>query len=78
MTIPASKSWSKPSATGLLWKNGGTGKPNIMCPMEKYMSISRKISDAIRRFNILGVSVSLKLSSAGAATAFFSPLTEAP
>ena len=64
-----------PSARWLPSKNGGTGNPSIMCPIEKYISTSRNTSEDISRLSILGVSVSLISSDSFAA--FFAPLTDA-
>ena len=50
-------------ATWLPFKNGGSGNPHIICPIEMYISNTRKITDAISLLRIAGVSVSFKASS---------------
>ena len=42
MMIPASRSCTRPMATWFPWNQAGRGQPNIMWPMEKYMSTARK------------------------------------
>ena len=66
MTMPASSICTIPMATWLPSKKAGSGQPNIMCPMEKYMSTRRKPSDAINLFFRTGVSWSLSASSSAA------------
>ena len=44
-----------PIATGLE-STSGSGHPHMECPMEQYISGSRKMSDAIRRFRMAPVS----------------------
>ena len=62
----------------------GTGKPNIICPMEKYMRTSRTTIELFSLRIIFGVSVSFRASSCSrsfsdAGRAFlFSPIFTAP
>ena len=65
-------------ATWLPSKNDGSGKPNIICPMEKYISITRKTTDEISLFLSFGVSVSSNAFSSSDILCFFAPLGEAP
>ena len=62
ITMPASRSCTRPMAMWLPSNQWGRGQPHIMCPMEKYISTSRKPSDAIRRRLSLGVSWSVRAS----------------
>ena len=64
MTMPASSSWTSPMAMWLPSNQWGSGQPHIMWPMEKYISTSRKPSEAISRRRSLGVSWSASASSA--------------
>ena len=79
MMMPASSSWTRPMATWFPSNQWGRGQPHIMCPMEKYISTSRKTMDAAsRRFN-LGVSWSARASSWAAGEALCpAPFTLAP
>ena len=62
ITMPASSSWTRPMATWLPSNQWGRGQPHIMWPMEKYISTSRKPSEAISRRLSLGVSWSASAS----------------
>ena len=62
MTMPASSSWTRPMAMWLPSNQWGRGQPHIMCPMEKYISTSRKPSEAMSRRLSLGVSWSARAS----------------
>ena len=62
MTMPASSSWTRPMATWLPSNQWGRGQPHIMWPMEKYISTSRKPSEAMRRRLSFGVSWSASAS----------------
>ena len=79
MTIAASSSSSRPIAKWFPSKKAGRGSPSMVCPMETYISTSRKPSElASRRFST-GVSRSRSASSSAAGEkVFFSPLREAP
>ena len=63
MTQMAKSICTRAMATWLPTKKGGRGQPNIMCPMEKYMSTKRKPTELTRRRIILGVSRSLRRAS---------------
>ena len=57
----------------------GKGHPHIMCPMEKYISASRKTTDDASRLLSLGVSWSARASSRAAGEALCpAPFTLAP
>ena len=44
--MPAANTiWSKAFANGLYSRNGGSGKPHMGCPIERYMSAKSKIKD---------------------------------
>ena len=59
-------------------KNGGSGKPHIMCPMEKYISTAKNTADCnSRRFNT-GVSRSASGSSPADARFSGAPFSAAP
>ena len=63
ITMPASSSCTSPMAMWLPSNQRGSGQPHIMCPMEKYISTSKKPSEAISRRFSLGVSWSASASS---------------
>ena len=56
MTTAVSSCCSRPAATVFAAKNGGSGQPNIVCPMETYISSSQKPSEANSRFLSAAVS----------------------
>ena len=62
ITMPASSSCTRPMATWLPSNQCGSGQPHIMWPMEKYISTSKKPTDAMRRRFSLGVSWSARAS----------------
>ena len=70
----------RPMATWLPSRKPGSGQPHIMWPMERYISTSRKPTDAIRRRFSFGVSWSSSASSAsdGRAADGSAPLRFAP
>ena len=74
MTIPASSICTMPRPIWLPSRKDGTGNPNIMCPMEKYMSTRRNPSDMKSLFLRTGVSLSLRASSFAAMTSEYEPL----
>ena len=76
MQISAKTISIMPRTTWLSAMPKGAGHPSIMTPIEKYMSIARKISEKMTRFFNTGVSLSLRVSSAE--TLFELPKTEAP
>ena len=80
ITAAASSSCSSPTATGLPAKNAGSGQPHIVCPMDTYISASRKPSDASSRRSSAGVSrsSSARSCSAGAAACAGASATRAP
>ena len=57
------------SPMGLFSKNAGTGKPHIICPIEKYMRTSRNPSEVISLLLSFGVSRSFRASSSAASFA---------
>ena len=67
MMIMVSSICKIPIATWLPCIKPGSGQFHSMCPMEKYISTTQKISEAIRRRLRRGVSVSFKASADGAA-----------
>ena len=71
MIMPASRSSMSPIAMWLSARKDGSGHPHIICPMEKYMRINRKIREAIKRFLRAGVSVSFNSSASSETEAFF-------
>ena len=66
MTITAtvSRSCKSPIATWFPSKNPGSGHPHIICPIEKYMRITKNMSDAISLLRSFGVSLSTSASCA--------------
>ena len=78
MTAVVSSSCNSPMARWFSAKNAGAGQPHIICPMEKYISTSKKPRDQRSRCFKTGVSRSERASSdAGAASAAAS-FKEAP
>ena len=65
-------------ATWFPSKNFGSGQPHMLCPMEKYISTSRKPSEAASLRSSFGVSRSLSSSASGAAARPAAPLGLAP
>ena len=55
--IPAKSISVTAVATGLPCRKAGTGKPNIMCPIDTYMRTRRSITDEMRRDLRTGVSL---------------------
>ena len=64
MTMPASSSWTRATAMWLPSNQAGRAQPHIMCPIEKYISTSKKPREATRRRRSLGVSWSARASRA--------------
>ena len=54
--IPVSSNWTSPIATWLPSNHSVSGNPNIICPIEKYIRITRNITDAISLRSSCGVS----------------------
>ena len=78
MIIPANSSWAMPIATWFPSRKAGSGQPNIICPMERYMSTIRKPRDANSRFRSLGVSLSFSASKSEDGAVFVCPFRLAP
>ena len=78
MTIPASSSWTRPMATWLPSNQPGSGQPHIMWPIEKYIRMSRKTTDAMSRFLRCGVWWSTSASVPAAAGEASCPRRLAP
>ena len=79
MTIAASSSSIRPSATGLPSRKAGRGKPHIVWPIEIYISTSRNPSELRSRRFRTGVSRSRSASSSATGEeAFAAPLRAAP
>ena len=66
MMMTVSSSCVSPMATWLPSKKPGSGQPHIMCPMEKYIRMSRKPSDQQSLRRSFGVSWSASASPSGA------------
>ena len=70
MIQTVSSSCVSPMATWLSVKNAGSGQPHIMCPIEKYMSMSKRTTETISRRLSAGVSRSRSASAESAAICF--------
>ena len=68
MTATASSIWTRATATWLPSNQAGRGQPHIICPIEKYISTSRKPREAISRRLSRGVSWSARASRAAPAS----------
>ena len=78
MMMPVSSSWARPMATWLSVKKAGRGQPHIICPMDRYIRISRKPREVNKRRFSAGVSRSFSGSSCAVSFALPVPFRLAP
>ena len=78
MTAIASIISASPIATWFPSRNAGNGQPHMECPMEIYISASRKPSEANSRLFSTGVSRSARVSSSAEGALLSAPFGLAP